>query len=114
MALDDLDFQDRALELLLLLQLVLEVCLAQIGYEGDQVGETLTGDGRGGAQGHVGLRVIVLPIEAGIDALLSEGKDGLVQAVLELVLGRGILGVKGVTHVVEGLCLPLIDSINLV
>ena len=60
------------------------------------------------------MRVIVLPIEAGIDALLSEGKYGLVQAVLKLVLGRGILGVKGVTHVVEGLCLPLIDSINLV
>jgi hypothetical protein len=60
------------------------------------------------------LRVIVLPVEAGIDSLLSEGKYGLVQAVLELVLGRGILGIKGVTHVIERLCLPLIDSINLV
>jgi hypothetical protein len=60
------------------------------------------------------LGVIVLPVEAGIDALLSEGKYGLVQAVLELVLGRGILGIKRVTHVIERFCLPLIDSINLV
>ena len=58
--------------------------------------------------------VIVLPVEAGIDTLLSEGKYGLVQAVLELVLGRGILSIKGVTHVIERLCLPLINSINLV
>lgn len=82
---------------------MLEVSLAQIGNERDQVGETFTCDGRGGAQGHVGLRVIVFPVEAGIDTLLSKSEDGLVQAVLELVLSRCVLGIKGVTHIVERL-----------
>ena len=88
MALGDLEFQDGALELLLILQFVLEIRLAQIGNECDQAGETLTSDDRGRAQRHVRLRVIILPVEAGIYALLSEGEDGLIQSVLKSCLAE--------------------------
>ena len=82
---------------------MLEVCLAEICNERDQVGETLTGDGRSGAQGHIRLRIIIFPVEASIDTLLSESEDSLVQAILELVLGRGVLGIERVTNVVKRL-----------
>ena len=69
---DNLDFKDRALELFLFLQLVLEVCLAKVGDERNQIGKTFTSDGWSWAEWDIRLRVIILPIEAGIDTFLSK------------------------------------------
>ena len=49
------------------------------------------------------MRIIIFPVEASIDTLLSESEDSLVQAILELVLGRGVLGIERVTNVVKRL-----------
>jgi len=82
--------------------------------ERHQVGQTLSSDSRGRHDANVRLGVFILPVESDVDVLLCEGQENLVEAVSELVLGAGLLGIEGVPDVIERLTFPLIDSVDLV
>lgn len=112
---NDLDFKNCALKVLRPLQQLFTVTvLTQLAEIGHQVGETLAGDGRSGNQRDVVVEIGVLPVELSIQTLLSKGQKGLLEAVLELALGRIDLRVERVLHIVVLLGLPLEDSIDLV
>lgn len=112
---DDLDLEDCALKnVVLFSELLRDSYLTLIGEVSNQIRQTFSSDGRSWHETEEFIDVTVLVVKGTVQSLLSKGKRCLLKSVSEFILAAHLLGFKRVTSIVVLLCLPLVNSINLV
>ena len=113
MTLDDLNLQNRALQLGQVHQPVAHPLLSKIDQQQDHVRDTLARVcGRWHQRDILG-KALVLVIQYGVEALFGEGKDGALDPVLELSLDRWFLFRKRILEGVVRCRLPSVHTIDL-
>jgi len=111
--LDDLDLQNRALQLGQIHQPVAHPLLSEVDQQHDHIGDALAGVRRRWHQRDVLGKALVLIIQNGIETLLGKGKDSVLDPMLELPLDRWFLFRKGILEGVVRCCFPSVYTIDL-
>jgi len=112
---DDFDLEDCTLKhIISLSQLSWDPSLALVGKIVDQIWKTFSSDGGRWDEGEVLIKILVLPIQTGVQRLFSKGKNSLLVSILKLIPGMVSLRFKSISGVAVLLSLPSIKSINLV
>ena len=112
--LDDLDFEDSALQRRDVHEVVGHALLRELDEQHEQVGNTLAGVSRSRHERDVFREVLVVVIRDGVETLLGKGDDRLVQTVLELALDRALLLRKSLPETAVLHRLPAVQPIDLV
>lgn len=112
--LDDLDFEDGALQRRDVHEVVGHALLRELDEQHEQVGDTLAGVSRSRHERDVFREVLVVVVRDGVEPLLGKGDDRLVQAVLELALDRALLLRERLPETAVLHRLPAVQSIDLV
>lgn len=112
--LDDLDLEDGALERRDVHEVVGHALLGELDEEHEQVGYTLARVRRGRDERDVFRKVLVVVVRHGVETLLGEGDDGLVEALLELALDGALLLGERLAEAAIPHRVPAVQSVDLV
>mmetsp|Transcript_55092 Transcript_55092/g.159527 ORF Transcript_55092/g.159527 Transcript_55092/m.159527 type:complete len:585 (+) Transcript_55092:229-1983(+) len=113
-AFDVLDFDDCALQLLFDLELVGHHFLRALQSHVQKIGHPLASQRACGHDGHLGGRILVLPVQCAIQTSLVQLQDDVPQTLMELVPDELLLPLEGLLDGGVRLVLPLVQAVDLV
>mmetsp|Transcript_2035 Transcript_2035/g.4148 ORF Transcript_2035/g.4148 Transcript_2035/m.4148 type:complete len:206 (+) Transcript_2035:1199-1816(+) len=112
--LNHLHLQHRALHLVTELQLLRHARLGQLAQQLQQVRQAVPRDGRGGHHAEEAARIGVVVVHRGVQALLVDGENGLLQTLVVLAQHVRALGGHGALDGGLALGLPVVQPVHFV